>query len=230
MSVKGFLDDHYEKCRQEFYSNVRPWIAVGVAACKALSRRLTSAEYKNLIDLWGGANSYERRVLVPLLDDEAMADLAAYYIGQGGGKLGELSIAKSYNDAVEREFAPLLVERLRGANELTGRIKAQRDALLEGNCSQIEQVAAMTTRVAFAEKQFIKAGAANEELHREILITRAERDTARKQAATWEIQAQDLRDQLIQVKSELTAVKAAEPACTGCSKPMGTALCWECAK
>ena len=72
MSVIGFLNERHERIRQEFYSNVRPWIAVGVAACKALSRRLTSTEYKSLIDLWGGANSYERRVLVPLLDDEAM--------------------------------------------------------------------------------------------------------------------------------------------------------------
>lgn len=54
MSVKRFLDERHERIRQEFYSNVRPWIAVGVAACKALSRRLTSTEYKGLIDLWGG--------------------------------------------------------------------------------------------------------------------------------------------------------------------------------
>lgn len=188
MSVKGFLNERHERIRQEFYSNVRPWIAVGVAACKALSRRLTSTEYKGLIDLWGGANSYERRVLVPLLDDEAMSDLAAYYIGQGGGRLGELSIAKSYNDAVEREFAPLLVERLRAAS------------------------------------------AQNAEMDRQVASLLKALDTARKQAATWEIQAQDLRDQLIQVKSELAAVKAAEPACTGCGFPMETILCWECAR
>ena len=209
MSVKGFLNERHERIRQEFYSNVRPWIAVGVAACKALSRRLTSTEYKGLIDLWGGANSYERRVLVPLLDDEAMADLAAYYIGQGGGRLGELSIAKSYNDAVEREFAPLLVERLREATKALA--KAQEEDTRAGE--------AFDARIAEAEKWHAKWKHAEQE-----------RDTARKQAATWEIQAQDLRDQLIQVKSELAAVKAAEPACTGCGFPMETTLCWECAK
>ena len=229
MSVKGFLDDYYEKQRQAFYSHVRPWIVIGVEMAKATGWRMSYDEYRALIDFLGGMNSYERRILVPLLDDLGVCAITEYNMSQYR-TLSELDVAVVYDESVQRELAPLLVKRLRRADELISRINAQRDALLEGNCSQVEQVAAMTTRVAFAEKQFTKAGAANEELHREILITRAERDAARKQAATWEIQAQDLRDQLIQVKSELAAVKAAEPACTGCSKPMDTALCWECAR
>ena len=229
MSVKGFLDDHYEKCRQKFYSHVRPWIVIGVEMAKATGWRMSYDEYRALIDFLDGMNSYERRILVPLLDDLGVCTITEYNMSQYRS-LSELDVAVVYDESVQRELAPLLVKRLRRADELISRVNAQRDALLEGNCSQVEQVAAMATRVAFVEKQFIKAGAANEELHREILITRAERDTARKQAATWEIQAQDLRDQLIQVKSELAAVKAAEPACTGCGFPMETTLCWECAR
>jgi hypothetical protein len=231
VSVKGFLDDHYEKCRQEFYSHVRPWIVIGVEMAKATGWRMSYDQYTALIDFLGGMNSYERKVLRSALDDLAICELTQSCLDQFR-TLGELDVATTYDEAVQRELAPLLVKRLRGANELIGGIKVQRDALLEGNCSQIEQVASMTTRAAFAEKQFIKAGAANEELHREILVTRAERDTARKQAATWEIQAQDLRDQLIQVKSELAALKAAEPTynCFACGQPMETTLCWECAR
>ena len=204
MSVKGFLNERHERIRQEFYSNVRPWIAVGVAACKALSRRLTSTEYKGLIDLWGGANSYERRVLVPLLDDEAMADLAAYYIGQGGGRLGELSIAKSYNDAVEREFAPLLVERLREATKALA--KAQEEDTRAGE--------AFDARIAEAEKWHAKWKHAEQE--RDVARSEAEawrtravewetkQHFAQKQAAIWEIEAQDLRDRLVQAEAALT--------------------------
>lgn len=224
--MKKFLDERHERIRQEFYSNVRPWIAVGVAACKALSRRLTSAEYKSLIDLWGGANSYERRVLVPLLDDAALADLATYYIGQGGGKLGELSIAKSYNDAVEREFAPLLVERLRESANL---LKIARQYAEEwGRCQgTIEH---LKKSVAGQQKRADKAESEHLLVQKDLFKAWEERDAARKQAATWEIQAQDLRDQLIQVKSELAALKVAEPSCTGCGQPMETTLCWECAR
>jgi len=81
-------------------------------------------------------------------------------------------------------------------------------------------------------KRLREARAQNAELDRQVESLLKALDTARKQAATWEIQAQDLRDQLIQVKSELAALKVAEPtyACFACGQPMETRLCWECAK
>lgn len=84
--------------------------------------------------------------------------------------------------------------------------------------------------VAGQQKRADKAESEHLLVQKDLFKAWEDRDTARKQAATWEIQAQDLRDQLIQVKSELAAVKAAEPACTGCGFPMETTLCWECAR
>ena len=204
MSVKGFLNERHERIRQEFYSNVRPWIAVGVAACKALSRRLTSTEYKSLIDLWGGANSYERRVLVPLLDDEAMADLAAYYIGQGGGKLGELSIAKSYNDAVEREFAPLLVERLREAAKAVAKAQEEDTRAGEAFDERIAEVEKWHAKWKHAEQDRDAARSEAEAWRKRAAEWEKKQHFAQKQAAIWEIEAQDLRDRLVQAEAALT--------------------------
>ena len=200
MSAKEYLDKWYEAKRWEFYAHVRPWIAIGAEMAKASGWRMTYAEYGALIDLLDGMNSYERKVLLPVLDDLAVCELTEYCISQCGPELGELSLAKHYGDAVERELAPLLVKRLREASTRADKFKVHRDTLLEGGCDQVEELTAMSARVAFAEKQFTKAGADNERLNRELL-------TARKQTATWEIQAQDLRDQLVQAKSELAALK-----------------------
>lgn len=208
MSVKGFLDDYYEKQRQEFYSHVRPWIAIGVEMAKATGWRMSYDQYTALIDFLGGMNSYERRILVPLLDDLGVCTITEYNMSQYR-TLSELDVAVVYDESVQRELAPLLVKRLREATKELA--KAQEEDTRAGE--------AFDERIAEAEKWHAKWKHAEQD-----------RDIARKQAATWEIQAQDLRDQLIQVKSELAAVKAAEPACTGCSKPMDTTLCWECAR
>jgi len=62
VSVKGFLDDFYEKKRHEFYSHVRPWIAIGAEMAKATGWRMSHDQYTALIDFLGGMNSYERKV------------------------------------------------------------------------------------------------------------------------------------------------------------------------
>lgn len=222
MSAKEYLNKWYEAKRWEFYAHVRPWVAIGAEMAKASGWRMTYAQYADLIDLLDGMNSYERKVLLPVLDDLAVCELTESCMSQYR-TFGELDVAVVYDEAVQRELAPLLVKRLREASTRADKFKVHRDTLLEGGCDQVEELTAMAARVAFAEKQFTKAGADNERLNRELL-------TARKQAATWEIQAQDLRDQLVQAKSELAALKVAEPACTGCGFPMETTLCWECAK
>lgn len=258
MSVKGFLDDYYEKQRQAFYSHVRPWIVIGVEMAKATGWRMSYEQYTALIDFLGGMNSYERRILVPLLDDLGVCAITEYNMSQYR-TLSELV----YDEAVQRELAPLLVKRLREASTRADKFKVHRDTLLEGGCDQVEELTAMSARVAFAEKQFTKAGADNERLNRELLTARKqarewehlkksvagqqkradkaesehllvqkdlfkaweERDAARseaeawrkraaewetkqhfaqKQAAIWEIEAQDLRDRLVQVETALT--------------------------
>lgn len=213
MSVKGFLDDHYEKKRQAFYFHVRPWIVIGAEMAKATGWRMSHEQCTALIDFLGGMNSYERKVLLPLLDDLAVCEKVQSCLDQFR-TLGELDVATTYDEAVQRELAPLLVKRLReSAVWLKSTIKwaEEHDRWLEAT-AQLKEL---------AYHQQVRADQAE-----------AERDTARKQAATWEIQAQDLRDQLIQVKSELAALKVAEPtyACFACGQPMETRLCWECAK
>ena len=225
MSVKGFLDDYYEKQRQAFYSHVRPWIVIGVEMAKATGWRMSYDEYRALIDFLGGMNSYERKVLLPALDYLAVCELSQSCLDQFR-TLGELDVATTYDEALQRELAPLLVKRLRESANL---LKIARQYAEEwGRCRvTIEH---LKKSVAGQQKRADKAESEHLLVQKDLFKAWEDRDTARKQAATWEIQAQDLRDQLIQVKSELAAVKAAEPACTGCGFPMETTLCWECAR
>lgn len=211
MSAKEYLDKWYEAKRWEFYAHVRPWIAIGAEMAKASGWRMPYAEYCALIDLLDGMNSYERKVLLPVLDDLAVCERTESCMSQYR-TLGELDVAVVYDEAVQRELAPLLVKRLReSAVWLKSTIKwaEEHDRWLETTAQLKESAYCQQVRADQAE---------------------AERDTARKQAATWEIQAQDLRDQLVQAKSELAALKVAGPACTGCGFPMETTLCWECAR
>lgn len=176
MSAKEYLDKWYEAKRWEFYAHVRPWIAIGAEMAKASGWKMTYEQYYDLIDLLDGTNSYERKVLLPVLDDLAICELTESDIRQCGPALGELSLAKHYGDAVERELAPLLVKRLR-----------ESDGLLK--------------------------------------IALQHLDIARKQTATWEIQAQDLRDQLVQATSELAVRKPPEPrVCDDCGCQLGVWL------
>jgi hypothetical protein len=203
MSIKERLAEWYEARRWEFYTRVRPWVAIGAEMAKTSGWRMSHAEYCSLIDLLDGMNSYERKVLLPVLDDLAVCEFTESCMSQYR-TLGELDVVVVYDEAVQRELAPLLVKRLREA--------AAEDARASD---------AFDERIAEAEKWHAKWKHAEQE-----------RDTACKQAATWEIQAQDLRDQLVQAKSELAALKAAEPTypCFACGRPMETRLCWECAR
>jgi hypothetical protein len=219
VSVKGFLDDFYEKKRHEFYSHVRPWIAIGAEMAKAAGWKMTYAQYCALINLLDGMNSYERKVLLPVIDDLAVCELAVFY--NQASELGDLEIATTYDQAVQRELAPLLVKRLR---ESANWIKVARQ--YAGEWTHLKK------SVAGQQKRADKAEAEHLLVQKDLFKAWEERDIARKQTATWEIQAQDLRDQLVQAKSELAALKAAEPTypCFACGRPMETRLCWECAR
>lgn len=109
---RDYLADWAAGHRALFYDHVKPEIR---ALCER-PERVTLAEYMEL-----RANSYERRILHQRLDDEALLWLAEYCMGQAGRSLGEFDLPEHYNDAVEREIAPLLAKRLReAATQLAG--------------------------------------------------------------------------------------------------------------
>lgn len=95
-------------------------------------------QYTALIDFLDGMNSYERKVLLPVLDDLAVCELTEYCMSQCGPALVSWSLAKHYGDAVELELAPLLVKRLREANARADKFKAHRDTLLEQAATKLK--------------------------------------------------------------------------------------------
>lgn len=172
MSFADFLRQESEKRRAAFYQHVRPWVAIGAQMGKESGWRMRYADFKALIELLGGMNSYEWRILVPLLDDPGLCELAEYCMGQAGRKLGELELAEHYGDAVQRELAPLLVKRLREAQE-TRRETARHNPQAENIYAQLSQELATTCQ----------------------------------QAASWEIQCQDLRDRLVQAEQRISILE-----------------------
>lgn len=266
-----FLEEWAEKYRAAFYAHVRSWIGVGAAACKAAGRRITWEEHTGLIELWDGANSYERRLLIPLLDDEGLCRHAEYCMGQASRELGELELPQHYNDAVEREIAPLLVKRLRVASagwtrldshfemvraalepapedeglslldlakKRAAQLRASRldeasfagaaltalepaigdpfkfmpeDSLGNRVLAGIEKVmgllAGAKTLVVAQRSEAIGLCRQLQILQAKVGAEGAELDEARREAARWEVQAQDLRDKLVQVTGERDALK-----------------------
>ena len=110
-----FLEDWYNKRRDDFYSHVRP----EHRALAERKERITKAEIPATM------NSYERRIIDPNLDNTALLEKVEYCIRQSGQKLGEFEIPRHYNDAVERLYAPLLVKRLREAEAEITRLKEE---------------------------------------------------------------------------------------------------------
>lgn len=181
----SFLGEWYARKQEEFYSHVPVWVAVGAVACEATGRYLTHAEYHGLIELLGGMNSYTRKVLLPVLDDLAVCELASYCMSQSGRELGDLDLPRHYNEAVEKELAPLLVKRLRvasaGWHRLDGHFEKVREALKP--TQEDERLPVLD----LAKKR-------SEQL-----------DSARREAAAWEVQCHDLRDRVVQLQGDLAA-------------------------
>jgi hypothetical protein len=220
MSVKEYLDKWYEAKRWEFYAHVRPWIAIGAEMAKTSGWRMTYAQYHDLIDLLDGMNSYERKVLLPVLDDIAVCELTEYCISQYR-TLGELDVAVVYDEAVQRELAPLLVKRLR---ESDGLLKIATQHAKEWGRWR-DKIAHLKATASGQQKRADKAEAEHLLVQKDLFKAWEERDAARseaeawrkraaewetkqhfaqKQAAIWEIEAQDLRDRLVQVEAALT--------------------------
>lgn len=207
-----FLEDWAEQHRAKFYSHVRLWVGIGAAACKASGRRLTEAEHTDLIDkVLDGANSYERKLLVPLLDDEALCKLTEYCMGQEGGELGEHELARHYGDAVQREFAPLLVKRLRELSQFVASVKPLAaewgrwhetiEHLKETAAGQQKRANKLERRLDEMRTSVIDVAEERDDARTQLRAATAELDAARQQAAAWEVQCQDLRDKLVQVQA-----------------------------
>ena len=99
-----FLTEFSKKLRDEFYSHVKPY-ALALAKRK---ERVTWDEY----ELFRG-NSYERKLIHANLDDEAVLKLFEHYQKNSRRELTEFKLAEHYDDAIQREIAPLLAKRLR---------------------------------------------------------------------------------------------------------------------
>ena len=112
---RSYVADWAAGKRAEFYDHVRPELR----ALAERPERITHDEYMAL-----RANSYERHLLHKNLDDEALCKLTEYCMGQSGRSLGEFDLPRHYNDAVERELAPLLVKRLREVSAELAEIKS----------------------------------------------------------------------------------------------------------
>ncbi len=111
-----------EKYRTDFYSHVR----ADRLLLAERERQVTWEEYNKIT-----MNSYEQKLIVQNLDNEALCKLYGHCAKQFR-PLGELELASDYNDLVQRELAPLLVERLREASRyIDDMIEDSRDALLE---------------------------------------------------------------------------------------------------
>jgi hypothetical protein len=229
----SFLSEWYARKQGEFYSHVPVWVAVGAAACEASGRRLTHAEYHGLIELLDGMNSYTRKVLLPVLDDLAVCELASYRMSQSGRELGELDLPRDYNEAVEKELAPLLVKRLResaGLLNMTrkyaeewGRWRETIEHLKKTAAGQQKRADKLEQRLDDARQSILCVAEERDDARAQLRAASAELDHARREAAAWEVQCQDLRDRVVQVEAESArrydchgGPGTIEPACGGC--------------
>jgi hypothetical protein len=207
-----FLEDWAEQHRAKFYLNVRLWVGIGAAACKDARRRLTEAEHTDLIDkVLGGANSYERKLLIPLLDDEALCKFTEYCMGQEGGELGEYELARHYGDAVQREIAPLLVKRLRELSQFVSSVKPLAaewgkwretiEHLKETAAGQQKRADKLEQRLDETRTSVIDVAEERDDARAQLRAASAELDHARREVAAWEVQCQDLRDKMVQLQA-----------------------------
>lgn len=140
VDARKFFAAHQENWREEFMRHVRPRVrelldrridvpadAAGADPRGQIPRPITWAEYSALFaeeyvsrDGRGfdvrqcGLNSYERRLIHERLDDDALARfLSESILVQIAPRLHQYELARSYDDAVIREFFPLLLDRLR---------------------------------------------------------------------------------------------------------------------
>ena len=99
-----------EELEERFMSHISPEIRARVES----GLPVTWTEYENL-----RGNSYERKVLYPLLDDEALVNLTELCLKNSScGRLGRFSLAKHYDEALIGEMLPMLLDRFKKRTEV----------------------------------------------------------------------------------------------------------------
>lgn len=100
-----FLKERAEKRKQEFLSHVSPEILKLVESKTVI----TLQKYQEL-----RMNSYERQMLFPLLDDEALIWLTKHALMQEGKtRVDKFTIPVSYTDAVVRLYIHEIIKRFK---------------------------------------------------------------------------------------------------------------------
>ncbi len=100
-----FLEERMAKIEERFMEHVRDSVKERTKQ-KVL---ITKKEWESF-----HGNSYERKVLHPLLDNECLLSVIEYYYSQTGWKKSsKFDIPETYNETIQREFLPLLMERFK---------------------------------------------------------------------------------------------------------------------
>jgi hypothetical protein len=101
--IKSYLKKKTEERLAKFYAHVRPEIKDRVESGKPVSK-------DELLHF--RCNSYEQKLLHSILDDEALVDRIVLYMNQNGSRaLYDTELAENYQDALLREFFPMLLSR-----------------------------------------------------------------------------------------------------------------------
>ena len=100
----SFTDTWYKKALEEFYTHVRP-------EYKALAERERKIDWEEFSSI--RMNSYEQKLIVQNLDDDALCKFYEQCLKHSKRALGALELPRHYDDIIQLELAPLLVERLR---------------------------------------------------------------------------------------------------------------------
>lgn len=114
MAFKGF-EDTRRRLYEEYHSHVDDWVRERVAS----GRIITHAEFQEM-----RGNSWERKLLYPLLDNEALIHLTRYCIGNSSPMRDQLhGIPAVYDESVIHVLAPLLIQRLEKAEKEIERLQ-----------------------------------------------------------------------------------------------------------
>jgi hypothetical protein len=117
MEFNKFLRERAELIETRFMEHVRD----------SVKQRLeqTALITKKEWDTFNG-NSYERKLLHPLMDNECLINSIEYYYSQTGWRKSyKFYIPSSYNDAIQTEFLPMLIERFKLLMEENKKLKEQ---------------------------------------------------------------------------------------------------------
>lgn len=115
MAFKG-LQEWTAKKKAEYMSHVSPEFLEWLEA-----HPVVTEEARNEYGTKKGMNSYERQLMYPKLDNAALLKTVEYCLSQcqrGSGSVPPYGVPQSYDDVMMLVFVPLLLERLKKAEEV----------------------------------------------------------------------------------------------------------------